>query len=231
MAADARTLAFLHELERADETVGAVLAELDELAAEVERIQARVGELRSFLADLPDECERVAEALTAGVRAVADQRQAVDHGKRELEAAERAKGRDRLAAARRDLVRVRDALHTAERKAAELQERREELERCGAEAEAEASRVEVRAQELAAVLAERPRLAGDAGVEPGPGLAGVAEWSSRARAALFVARGGLVAERDAVVRQANELGALVLGEPLSAASPGAVARRVEQASS
>ena len=55
------------------------------------------------------------------------------------------------------------------------------------------------------------------------------EWAGRARAALFVARGGLAAERDAVVRQANELGALVLGEPLTAGGPASVARRIEGA--
>ena len=54
-------------------------------------------------------------------------------------------------------------------------------------------------------------------------------WSEIARASLFVARGQLSAEREAVIRQANELGALALGEPLSAMGTGALARRVEQA--
>jgi hypothetical protein len=55
----------------------------------------------------------------------------------------------------------------------------------------------------------------------------VAEWGTRARAALLVARSQLASERDAVVRQANELGASVLGEPLPALSAGEIARRVE----
>ena len=58
--------------------------------------------------------------------------------------------------------------------------------------------------------------------------ADLATWATEARAALFVARGRLAAERDAVIRQANELAALVLGEPLSVQSAGLVARRVEQ---
>ena len=45
-----------------------------------------------------------------------------------------------------------------------------------------------------------------------------------ARAALLVARSSLASQRDAVIRQANELGSLVLGEPLAARSPADVAR-------
>jgi hypothetical protein len=56
----------------------------------------------------------------------------------------------------------------------------------------------------------------------------VAEWGTRARAALLVARGQVAAERDAVVRQAAELGALLLGEALPATSAAGVARRVER---
>ncbi|MDQ3891244.1 MAG: hypothetical protein M3312_11945, partial [Actinomycetota bacterium] len=74
----------------------------------------------------------------------------------------------------------------------------------------------------------RPQLAEHGGAAPGPGLAGVSTWATSARAALFVARGGLVSEREAVIRQANELGALVLGEPLTSATPSLVARRIEE---
>jgi hypothetical protein len=44
---------------------------------------------------------------------------------------------------------------------------------------------------------------------------------------LLVARSQLAAERDAVLRQANELGAVLLGEALPPTSAAAVARRVE----
>jgi hypothetical protein len=50
-----------------------------------------------------------------------------------------------------------------------------------------------------------------------------------ARASLFVARGQVAAEREAVIRQANELGAVALGEPLTSASAAVVTRRVERA--
>ena len=63
---------------------------------------------------------------------------------------------------------------------------------------------------------------------PGPGTTGIAEWGTRARAALLVARSQLATERDAIVRQANELGAVVLGQTLPPLGAAAVARRVER---
>src|SRR5205807_250420 len=50
---------------------------------------------------------------------------------------------------------------------------------------------------------------------PAPGLAAVLDWSSRARGAVFVARGGLEQERERIVREAQELGATFLGEQFS----------------
>ena len=79
------------------------------------------------------------------------------------------------------------------------------------------------------MLVGRPRLTGEAVADPGSGPGGVAEWGTRARAALLVARSQLVTERDAVVRQANELGTALLGEALPPLGTAAVARRVEQA--
>ena len=116
----------------------------------------------------------------------------------------------------------------AERRREEIRAERARLDQEAEEAARETPTLERRARELAAALRSRPRLAEQAGLDPHPGLEGVAEWGSRARAALFVARSGLAAERDALVRQANELGALVLGEPLTSVSPAAVARRVER---
>ena len=82
---------------------------------------------------------------------------------------------------------------------------------------------------VAESLRGRPRLAEAAGHAPGPGLVGVIEWASGARAALFVARTAVATEREALIRQANELGSVILGEPLYAASPMVVAATVESA--
>ena len=221
-------LAFIHELERADEEVSAVLDELDELARESEAVRARAIELNEFLGQLPAERETVAAVLAQAELDLAHGRKSLEVAERELASAEREGSPERVASARRVHTRARDALRMAERRATEA---RDDAARLEAEAEAserEAPALEARAGELAAVLRNRPRLAERAGAEP-RGLDGVAEWGSEARAALFVARGGLAAERDALVRQANELGALVLGEPLTSSSAAVVARRVERA--
>jgi hypothetical protein len=49
-----------------------------------------------------------------------------------------------------------------------------------------------------------------------------------AGAALFVARGSVAAERDAVIRQANELASAMLGEPVAAGSVAVVRRQLER---
>jgi len=46
---------------------------------------------------------------------------------------------------------------------------------------------------------------------------------------LAVARGQLAAQREGIVRQANEFGAVALGEPLTAMGTDALVRRVEEA--
>ena len=225
----ASALEFLRELERADEAVAAVLAELDELADETQRIGARALELETFFVKLPAERERAAGALAAAAREATAARDAVAAAEVELAAAEERADAERLAAARRAEVRARDALRMAERRAAASRADAAELERAREDAEGETSTLDERARAIAAALATRSQLAENGGQPPDPGLAGISAWATQARAALFVARGGLAREREGVIRQANELGALVLGEPLTASSAATVARRVEQA--
>ena len=223
---DERTLAFLQELERADSAAAATLAELDELAVGVERAGSRAAELAARLASLPGE-RRAAQTATDDAEAELEERRAA-HTRAEgaLADAERGRDRERVARARREEVRARDLASTAERRLASA---RAEEGRLVAEEEAiggEAGDVVARAAELAAALRKRPGLADAAGEPPAGGLASIADWATDARAALFVARGRLAAEREALIRQANELGTLVLGEPLGASSAASIARRV-----
>jgi len=212
---DERTRAFLRELEKADAEAGAALARLDELSREVERLGAEATTLSLRLARLPAE-RAAAEAAKAEVEREVEERRA--------EHANAARGSEDEAAARRDEVRARDLLHSAERRAAaaEAEERRliEEAEA----AERDAAALAARAREIAETLAGQP------GIEPpdGESLEELAAWATQVRASLFVARARLAAEREAVIRQANELGSAVLGEPLVAQSAALVARRVEE---
>jgi hypothetical protein len=58
-------------------------------------------------------------------------------------------------------------------------------------------------------------------------LADLAAWGDRVQTALLVVRGGLVAERERLLREAGELAA-ALGEPLPGASVASVRRRLEE---
>jgi hypothetical protein len=225
---DERTRNFLGELERADEEVSATLAELDELADGVESLRLRALELEEFLARLPAERARLRAAQSDVERKIESAHERLESAERELAEAERAGEEARAASARNTLVVARDAVRIDGRRTAEIAEEVARIESKARDAERETAELEERARSLAESLRDRPRLAAPEGPRPGSGLAGVAAWASGARAALFVARGSLAGERDALLRQASELAALVLGEPLQA-SAAEVARRIEGA--
>jgi hypothetical protein len=227
--ADERTLAFLRELERADEEAAAMLADLDELARQVDDVRTRAMELQAFLIRLPAVRDRLeASARESERRAQAD-RAELAGAEREAAEAERGSDDGRIAASRHRVTRARDVLHMAERRVDEVAAERAELDAEAGAAEREEADLGQRALQLARALRGRSRLAVQAAGQPAPGLAGAAEWASGARAALFVGRGALAAERGALIRQANELGAVVLGEPVLSGSAAQVARRVERA--
>jgi DNA repair exonuclease SbcCD ATPase subunit len=221
-------LAFLRELEDMDETLSAAEADLDELAVEVERVRLRAAELDEFLARVPVEQERLEAERTEAERQVAQALQARDKAEESLAVAEQGRSDEAVAEARRALVRTRDALRMADRRASELDDEAAKLEGAAADSIREAAELEARVHQLAATFREHSRLTEQAASGPPPGLARVVEWGSAARAALFVARGGLGSEREAVIRQANELGSVLLGEPLLATRPATVRRRVEE---
>jgi hypothetical protein len=220
-----RLLAVLRELERADEEIGAALTALDELAAELADIRARAQELQAFAARFPGERDRWHSRIERTKADVADAERVLAEAEESLRIAQPDAQRE----AELFVVRARDRVSVAERRATEAEKAAADLENRAAEAAIEGEAVHTRAGKLAAELRGRPRIAEDAGKVPGVGLDGVEAWGEVARAALFVARGQLAAERDGVIRQANEIGALALGEPLTAMSTGTVARRVEQA--
>jgi hypothetical protein len=219
----------LHELVRADEQHAATLAELDALAARVDEAGAGAGHVAALLERAPAEGERLGAEVEEAERDVAERAGALRDAEAELERVAGGRDREREQAARREVVRARDALSMGEKRLESARKAVSEHERRVEEARRQAPELERQAARLADELCGRPRLAPDAGRAPAPGLAGVTAWASSARAALAVARGGAAAERDAIVRQANELASAVLGEPQAAASAAAVAARAERA--
>jgi hypothetical protein len=218
-----RRLEILEDLERTEEEVAAELAEIDELYAACEELRGTALDLVAFLRGLPDErtaVEREIEESTRTLEAAAD---AAEQAEQELAAAEADGDPERQAAARRFHLRARDALGVAERRARNALSRASELEAAAKAAEQRADDLAFRARELADALSRRSRVAGEAGVRPGPDPAEIAEWGTQVRAALLVARNQVAAERDALVRQANELAANAVGEPVAAMSAAGAA--------
>ncbi|HEY2371241.1 MAG TPA: hypothetical protein VGH82_01705 [Gaiellaceae bacterium] len=122
------------------------------------------------------------------------------------EALARTRKDDQRLEAERQRQQALDAMSDAGRW---LDEARAALEATRTEAEqhrADADRLAARAGELASGVRDVP--------PPGDGLAGALEWASRARGALLLEHSKLVGEREAVIREANELTASILGEPL-----------------
>ena len=215
---DERTLAYLEELAQADEAAAAALAALDAQVREVERIGAEANGLRARLAALPGEREAVGAAREHAEREAEERRREHAAAAEALAAREGDRNAERVAAARRDEVRARDLAHAADRRleAARAEEERLEREETADMARAAALAADGRA--LAAKL-ERP--------EPADDLDVIGAWATETRAALFVARAGRASEREALIRQAGELGTALLGEPVVAQSPAEVARRLE----
>lgn len=225
---DEGTLAFLDELARADSEVAATLAELDEIAADVEALRVDALELETFFVRLPAERARLEAKRVEVTQRLNEAERELSKAEQQPETAEEGANRERLAAAQRFVVSPQDAYGMASRGAREVRNEVESLESDAVAAARESDGLLGRAAQLAHELRERPRLASTAADPPLGGLEAVAEWAASARAALFVARGSLAAERDALVRQASELGALVLGESVVAGGAAGVARRVRR---
>ena len=83
--------------------------------------------------------------------------------------------------------------------------------------------------DLAGALAREPRVGSLAPPAENPDPSAVQDWAARAHAAVLVARSGLEAERDRIVRETTELASAVLGEPIPATSVAVLRERIESA--
>jgi chromosome segregation ATPase len=211
-------LTFADELERRDEEIAAALARVEAQQAELEEIRTHAAAVSGFLASLPD-------ALAAQARdedAAEDERRAAEAAVRAAEAElAQARRRDERLRAERAVQRARDEVSDAGRRAERAREHQRALAREGDERRVEGERLERRAAELQPTLRD---------VEPpAGGLPGVLAWASQAHGALLVEHAGLARERETVVREASELLASVLGDPLAATSAAGLRARLERA--
>ena len=157
-----------------------------------------------------EERERTAEALRAAEDALS-------------RVQERGSESARLEAARA-AQHARDAVEDAKLRVARAEQERARLKHESAERGADAERLEQRGAELAA----HPRLEHDVAT-PATGLHGLLDWAARARGELLVSHAALATERDKIVREATELVASVLGEPLVTTGAAGVRQRLERA--
>jgi hypothetical protein len=195
------------DLERRDEQAAEALLEVERLQSNVEELRTHAAATAEFLRTYPavhaqlEEDDRAAEeARAAAERAVADAAAEVERARNDA---------DRLAA-ERHVQQARDRVREAELWDERTRHERIRLALEADERQRDAEQLETRAHELAG----RPYLA-RAVAPPAGGLHGVLDWGARARGELLVAHAALATERDKVVREATELAASVLGEPLT----------------
>lgn len=213
-------LAYVRELERRDEAIAASLETLGSLRGRTRAVGAEATRLAAVLDRFPHEQEVAQHAVDRGEADVARSHAELDaaeeqlrRGRRDREAREAA-----VESARRSAERAEQELASARTRSAAVGEAQRAAER-------EVDVVVTAALALAREVAGAPRLGSRTPAAPEPGLGGVSDWAARADGALLLARSGLDDEREAVVREANELAESVLGEP---PLPGGVRRIREQ---
>jgi chromosome segregation ATPase len=203
----------LAELDRELATGGARLRELD-VASTAVRVRAEA--IDAFFSQYVDEEARL-RSLVAAARAELVKREAELVEADEL--LERARDEDARLHALREHERAVDHIAVATLRLEQAEAEHNELEADAAALPAELPGLERRAQEISSQV---PELA-----VPAAGLRELVDWSAHAHAELFVAARQLDTQREAVIREANELASMLLGEPTYGSTVGQVLARVE----
>jgi chromosome segregation ATPase len=206
---DDRALSELRGLAARDAELAERSGEIARRDAEVVAIRARAEEIEAALAALPAE-QRSREAEVDEARAELERRrEELAHAERVLEEAQ---GEEEREHERHAVDRAADHIAVAQARLDRAGAALAELERETQDLPLELEQLEARARGLA----EAPDLAGS-----------LAEWASRAHAEAFVAAGQIDTERERIIREANELATMLLGEPAYGSTPAQALARVE----
>jgi hypothetical protein len=223
-------LALAADIERRDAEAAAALELVVDLGRHADEIRARSEELRLFLDTAPGELAALerseAEARDAQVAAAATLADA-EHRVAGLELARRSA--DAKADAKRELERAEQVAADASVRLRRVVAERAALAETEAAARTEGGDLVGQARQVALSIQNVPRVSRTGREAPGDALAGLSDWGGRVHAALFLVRGQLEAERDRLVREANELAGAVLGVQLAGSSVTLVRRRLEEA--
>lgn len=199
---DARAVNDLRELAREDGELSAEASRLRDLDAQVAAVRARAEAIDAFFAGYPEEEGNRREAVTAAESELERRRRELHEAERELDAAADGEAHER---AQHAVERARDHVAVADASLGRARAAADELERDAQSLPEELSLLEARAAAIAREAADVP--------EAQPGARGLVEWASHAHAELFVGAGQLDARRERVIREANELATMMLGEP------------------
>jgi len=208
---DDRALGELRHLASRDSELAARAGELRRLDEEVAAIRTRTEEGDAFLAAYPDEEARRLSELAAGEQDLADRRRELREAEEALTRAADAEGRTHAEAARDRAV---DHVAVA-------QARVDRSESAVAELRRDAARVPTELSEL------HERAGSVPGITPPREPSSLVDWASHAHAELFVASRQLDAQRERVIREANELASMLLGEPTYGATVAQALARAE----
>jgi chromosome segregation ATPase len=206
---DERAVNELRRLAALDAELAERASALRSLDTSVAALRGRTEAIDAFFAAYPEEEARRSAELTDAQTEVARRR------------GEQAEAQQALAEAHDDEARIHaehavaralDHVAVAEDRRARAQLASDELERDAAALPRELDQLEIRARQVPGV------------VPPGNSLV---EWASHAHAELFVAAGQLDVQRERVIREANELASMLLGEPTYGATVAQALARVE----
>jgi chromosome segregation ATPase len=217
-------------LDERDTELAGQLEAVDELATSARRIHERALAVDAFLARVPGELAalELEQAEAQALRSAAES--AVAEAEREVErlAGSQRAGDERRAHAERAVEHAREAAADAAARIERVGSQSARLVDEERAARAEGVSLGDEASATAKAVRATPRVSESGRTEPGGTLADLAAWGNRVQTALLVVRGGLVAERERLLREAGELAAAALGEPFPGASVASVRRRLEE---
>jgi chromosome segregation ATPase len=213
---DERALAEVRRIEQRDAELADAAARLRELAGEAEKLGARAAEIERFFAGYGDDEERRRAATAEARDELGRRRGAAARAREELRTV---RGEEDRAVAERAVTRADDRVRLAGARLDQAISAEAELEQSASAFSAELPSLESRAREATTELPELP--------PPPVGTRELIQWASAARATLFVAIGQRDQQRERLIREANELGTMLLGEPVYGATTAQVRQRVE----
>ena len=200
---DDRAVSELRALDERDRGLSERAQRLRDADSEAAGLRARAEAIEAFFSRYPEEESARRDAVREAEAEVERRRAELDEARR---SADDARSDDERAHAEKAVTRGLDHVAVAESSLIRARSAYDELER-----------------EAAALPAELEELERRAGVT---GARVLVDWASRTHAELFVELGQIDTQRERVIREANELATMLLGEPTYGSTVAQLAQRI-----